>query len=211
MSKNKKIIEIDVDGVLADMDGAYEKYVKHLIPDFSEEKYVTDWNMPKVEKEYPEAYRIVRSLYSNPEFIGNLERFPKVVEGFQKLDKYVGNKADFVVHTHIIEEGEPSKSREDWLVNLRNDSKVDFKIDICTGINKKTRDGSFVVIEDNVTNLRKSTAPYKFLIRRCHNRKYGKESLGKYKEAYVCNSFYDCADIIKDIFDKTEGVTNDES
>lgn len=34
----KKKIEIDVDGVLANMDGSYAEYVKDIIPDFSEEK-----------------------------------------------------------------------------------------------------------------------------------------------------------------------------
>ena len=47
-------IEVDVDGVLANMDGNYTPYVKHIIPDFTEEKYITEWSMPQVAKDYPE-------------------------------------------------------------------------------------------------------------------------------------------------------------
>ena len=52
----KPEIEIDCDGVLANMDGAYNPYVKDIIPDFCEEKYIKEWNMPHVEAEYPEAF-----------------------------------------------------------------------------------------------------------------------------------------------------------
>ena len=55
-------ILLDVDGVLINLDGSYTPYVKHLVPDFSEEKYIVEWNMPQVEKAFPEAFNIIKSL-----------------------------------------------------------------------------------------------------------------------------------------------------
>ena len=72
-------------------------------------------------------------------------------------------------------------------------------IDICTGHCKKTRTDSYIVIEDNVRNLRNSNADYKILIRRGHNRNYSEKDLGTCKKGFVCNSFYDSVDIVKKI------------
>ena len=57
---SRRIIEIDTDGVLANMDGGYEPYLKRLIPDFTEEKYIDNWGMPKVQEICPEAFNVVQ-------------------------------------------------------------------------------------------------------------------------------------------------------
>ncbi len=196
---SKANIEIDVDGVLANMDGSYAEYVSDLIPDFSEEKYITEWNMPYVEQNFPEAFERISSLWTNPSFIRGLSRYPKVEDGMKKLYSSVKDKAEIIVHTHIFNPGAVFESRKSWLEDLRDDTGVDFIIDICTGSVKKTRTDSKIVIEDNVSNLRKSNAEYKILIRRGHNRKYNENDLGECKKSYVCSSFYDSVDIVKEI------------
>lgn len=193
---SKANIEIDVDGVLANMDGSYAEHVKDIIPDFSEEKYITEWNMPYVEQNFPEAFKRISALWTNPSFIRSLERYPKVEEGMKKLYSSVKDKAEIIVHTHIFNPGAVFESRKSWLEDLRDETDVDFIIDICTGAIKKTRIDSKIVIEDNVFNLRKSNADYKILIRRGHNRKYNENDLGVCKKAFVCNSFYDSVDIV---------------
>jgi 5'(3')-deoxyribonucleotidase len=195
----KKKIEIDVDGVLANMDGSYAEYVKDIIPDFSEEKYITEWNMPFVEQNYPEAFKRISSLWDNPTFIRDLPRYPKIEDGMIKLYNSVKGVADIIVHTHIFNPGAVFESRNSWLEDLREDTNVDFMIDICTGSCKKTRTDSYIVIEDNVRNLRNSNADYKILIRRGHNRNYSEKDLGSCKKSFVCNSFYDSVDIVKNI------------
>ena len=189
-------IEIDVDGVLANMDGAYAPYVSDLVPDFSEEKYITEWNMPYVAKNFPEAFKRISSLWVNPEFIYNLQRYPRIEDGLIKLYSAVKDMANIVIHTHIFNLGEVFESRKSWLEDLREDTNVDFIIDICKGENKKTRTDSKIVIEDNVSNLRKSNAEYKILIRRGHNRNYNENDLGDCKKSFVCDSFYDSVDIV---------------
>lgn len=188
--KNINEIEIDVDGVLANMDGSYKKYIEDIIPDFSEEKYIKEWDMPDVQRDYPEAFERISKLWINPDFIYNLERFPKVVDGMQKLVKVIGNPSKIIVHTHIFDTGLVYKSREQWLKDLQRDSGVPFKIEISTGKNKNSRNSSDVIIEDNVTNLFRSVANYKFMIRRGHNRKYNELDMGIYEKGFVCDSFY---------------------
>ena len=65
---------------------------------------------------------------------------------------------------------------------------------------------NYIIIEDNVGNLKKSNAEYKFLVRRGHNRNYTESDLGNCKKSFVCNSFYDCVDEIEKIY---RGVTYD--
>lgn len=200
---NLKEIEVDVDGVLADMDGAYGDYVKDLIPDWTEEKYVTGWNMPEVEKNYPEAYKRIRGLYSNSDFVYSLERYPNVVEGMKELKEILKGKGNTVVHTHIFTDI-TYDSRYNWLVDLQRDSNYDFDIDICVGPQKSTRENSYVTIEDNILNLNKSNAEYKFLVRRCHNKEYGVNDIKNCKKAYVVDSFYSAVQEIRKIFEGNE-------
>lgn len=199
--KKLKEIEIDVDGVLANMDGEYENYLKDIIPDFTEEKYVTEWNMPFVKENFPKAFERVQRLYRDPEFIYNLKRFPKVEEGLINLGEVVKDKAEIIIHTHIFDIGSVYQSREKWLNDLREETGVDFQIEISTGQKKDTRKNTYIIIEDNVTNLQRSNAKYKFLIRRCHNRSYGVKDIGSCKKGFVCESFYDTVPIIKRILE----------
>ena len=120
----KKNIVFDVDGVFADMDGSYDKYIKHIIPDYSEEKYITDWGMPVVAKNYPEAFKIVQSLWVSADFIGKLNRFPKVVEGLKELDKSItlcrtraenAAKAKVKPKKNLKKMTCPKKTRKKWV------------------------------------------------------------------------------------------------
>lgn len=192
-------IEIDCDGVLANMDGAYAPYVKDIIPDFSEEKYIREWNMPLVAQEYPEAYARIQKLWVDPVFISNLKRYSGVEDGLRNLYSSVKDKADIILHTHIFDTGAVYNSREKWLKDLRKETNVDFVIDISTGSNKGTRKTTDILVEDNVGNMQRSNADYKILIRRGHNRNYTEKDLGTCKQGFVCSSFYDSVDIIKKI------------
>lgn len=192
------IVEVDTDGVLANMDGSYGKYIRHIIPDFTEEKYIRGWGMPDVQKNYPEAFEIVKTLWVNPQFLKELPRYNGVEEGMRIIAQIP--TFDVVVHTHILEEGKASKSRERWLKQLRKDSGVDFDIDICTGETKKTLDNPYVTIEDNIKNLNRSKAKIKFLIRRAHNRDFTVADIINCEKAFVVNSFYDAAIILQELF-----------
>lgn len=194
-----KEIEIDVDGVLANMDGSYAPYVRQYIPDFSEDKYIKNWDMPEVKQDYPIVFEVIKSLWTNPEFIANLPRFEGVEDGMQKLGEIVKNKAKIVIHTHIFESTEVYNCRDKWLRDLQRDTQVPFEIEISVGKRKQVRKNTFILIEDNVFNLVKSNAKYKILIRRGHNRSYDETDLGDCIKSYLCYSFNESVEVVQEI------------
>ena len=198
-------VEIDVDGVLANMDGSYTPYIIDIIPDFTEEKYITEWSMPQVANDYPEAFERVKKLWVDADFIYSLPRFEKVVDGLQELQSLCKNKLEIVIHTHLFNGGAVYDSRYKWLEDLREDSKVDYTIDISVGDTKKTKTNTKILIEDSVRNLQKSNAEYKFLVRRCHNRNYNESDLGNCRKAFVVSSFYEAVQKLKNIKELWDG------
>lgn len=186
---SRRIIEVDTDGVLANMDGGYEPYLRKFIPDFTEEKYIDDWGMPKVQKLCPEAFNVVQGLWKDYDYMRNLKRLPDVEYGFQIL-----NNLDFdvVIHTHIFSD-EAATARREWLEDLMIDADTNFDIDICQGAVKSTLENPYITIEDNIKNLNKSNAKIKILIRRCHNRNVKLTDITGGEIRFICNSFYEAA------------------
>lgn len=199
MENREFIVEIDVDGVLANMDESYGPYIEHIVPNFSEEEHITDWGIPYLQENYPEASKIIRGLYVNPEFIRGLPRYENIEKYLNRIYNVVNSyNGKTVVHTHILSP-ECEQPRELWLKELKRDSEVDFEIDICVGAKKKTRVNSLIVVEDNISNLKKSSAPYKILMRRGHNRNYGLNDIGAYEQGYIVEDLSNVANIIEKI------------
>lgn len=192
--KRRRKVEIDVDGVLANMDGAYANHIKHLIPDFSESKYVKSWNMQEIGDVSPEALSIIKNLWVTPDFIGGLHRFPGVEEGMKILNAIPN--LDIVVHTHILDNDDVVKRRYQWVKKLEKDIGGNFTIDICVGASKTMRTDTYYIIEDNVRNLNNSSAKVKFLVRRCHNRNFNEDDIGNCELAKVVKSFNNAAHLI---------------
>lgn len=196
----KYIVEVDTDGVLADMDGSYGPYITDIIPDFSEEKYIRGWSMPIIRDKYPNAHDIIKALWRDPDFIGNLPRFENVEDGMKALCAIPG--VQVIVHTHIFNK-EAGAARKKWLEKLRKDTGTNFKIDVCIGESKKTLDKVDVTIEDNINNLNRSHAKIKFLVRRAHNRDFGVLDIENADAAFVVDSFYDAVEILASIKEKS--------
>ena len=171
----KKEVEIDVDGVLANLDGSYAPYIMDIIPDYTEEKYITGWDMPLIQKNYPEAFKRIQNLWVDPIFIENLEMYPNVDVALSKLYSEISDFADIVIHTHIRGSEDVYKARYNW---------------ISTDDTKKSRKNSFIVIEDNVNNLKRSSAENKVLIRCSHNRSFNLNDIGDYRRGFIFESFY---------------------
>jgi len=194
-------IEIDVDGVLADMDGAYGHYVNHIIPNFNEEEHILNWGMPEVSAKYPEAFEIIKSLWTNPAFFTSLNTYPKVKEAIIKLGKIANNNANVVIHTHVFDGEGVYEKRYEWLETLKHETGVNFKTEISQGNIKSTRTNTDILIEDNVTNLYKSNAKYKILIRRGHNRSFNENDLGDAQQKFVVKDFYEAVEKIENILE----------
>ena len=207
MRKKNRKVEIDVDGVLANMDGAYAPHVKHLIPDFTESKYVKSWAMKEVGEASPEALEIIKKLWVTPDFIGGLHRFPGVEEGMRILTSIPN--LDIVVHTHILDNDDVVKRRYQWIKKLEKDSGGDFTIDICVGASKTMRTDTHYIIEDSVRNLNNSSAKVKFLVRRCHNRNFDEDDIVSCEASQVVKSFNEAARLIyQDMMGVAYGSTN---
>lgn len=199
---NEFEIEIDVDGVMADMDGNYAQYISDIIPDFTEETHIFEWGIPDIARDFPEAAKRITALYSDYNFIRNLPRYPGVEEGLNRLYnliKSLGVKGKIVIHTHMRDEN-VAKARREWLEDLKQDTKVDFEIDICVGSQKNMRKNSLALIEDNVRNCSVSDARYKFLIRRGHNRKYNECDLGYCQQGFVSSDLLDAVIRLEELF-----------
>ena len=197
------IAEIDVDGVLANMDGGYKPYIQHLIPDFTEKKYIDGWGMQGIRDASPEAWEIVKSLWVNPDFIRNLPRFPGVIEGLKLLAQYPELKCK--IHTHILASGDVAKARYEWVEALSEETGCELDIDVCVGKHKTIYTGSDFIVEDNVNNLNASDAKQKFLVRRCHNRRFTTKDIdGK---AIIVPNFFHAAMRIAQVIDKQREET----
>lgn len=195
---NSIIVEVDTDGVLANMDGQYGPYIAHLVPDYTEEKYINGWAMPALNDKSPEAGAIVRQLFRTPAFIRSLPRFDGVEEGMNRLTQIPG--AQTIVHTHILTE-DAAEARREWLEELMIDADANFDIDICVGDKKDVLENPYVTIEDNINNLNRSTAKIKFLVRRCHNREFSLSDIVGGDHRYVVDSFYDAVCILEKLLE----------
>lgn len=190
-------VEIDVDGVLGNMDGNYGKYVADIMPDFTEEKYVHSWGVTELEGINKEAYTRIRALHSDPNFIRDIPRYAGVEQGLQRLHRVLQGKGVMVVHTHIPRE-HCKEERAKWLEKLQKDTGVPFEMAISGGEKKPMRMDSHILIEDNPNNLKSSNAPYKIMVRRGHNRYVGLEAVGEYKKATIVQDFNEAVQHIEE-------------
>ncbi len=190
------IIDIDVDGVLADMHNGYFKYIDKFIPNYNEYEYITDWSFTKIKSEYPIAYDVIMELHKNPYFIKSLKRIEGVERSLCELyyniltnETFKGDRIRF--HTHILEEGYLVKARQQWLEELIRDTGINAEIKISVGGSKGILEDTDILIEDNVTNLYNSSAKIKLLIKRGHNQNNTIEDLGQFTYAKKCEDFSD--------------------
>lgn len=183
-------ILLDVDGVIVNLDGSYTPYVKHIIPDFSEEKYIVEWNMPQIRDNWPEVYDIIKSLWASKEFMEKVRPFPMALEALEILGKLEKEgKIKILIHTAVAND-EIKEVRENYIKKLCGYAQHNFEYDISIGLNKPTYDGFDMIIEDSEPNLKKSTAPYKVIVSRGNNRFTTFFKIRPYKEAFRCESLY---------------------
>lgn len=168
------IVEIDVDGVIANIHNGLNKSVSAKFGiDFNGERDICTWSMKELDSD---VRKFIFSQFNNPDFISGLDYLDCSLEALILIDILVRKlKGRLVINTNI---NSPCReAREEWLKTLIKTSGI--KAECITESNpvKNMLEDSHVVIEDNADNLRNSTAPYKFLIRRGHNRSVTVEDL----------------------------------
>lgn len=192
MKEQVKTIEIDVDGVLADLFGNKElkKMLKNAYPGWKPE-IIKEYNFAHLKTTHPEAYNIILNSFKNASYMRSLPAYHGVEEGFTRLATLAQNtQLDICIHTLIFGGMEVIKARKDWLDDLQLPEHVRYQID---HEEKRMFKGSFVIIEDSPDNLERSNAKHKILISQSYNQKYAEE----HPEVIVANDFNHATQIIE--------------
>lgn len=194
MNPDVKIIEIDVDGVLADLFGNKElkKMLKNAYPGWKPE-HIKEYNFAHLKQTHPEAYNIIFNSFKNAKYMRGLPAYKGVSEGFTRLDALAQtSKLDICIHTLIFGGMEVIKARKDWLDDLRLPNHVRYQID---HEEKRMFNGSFILVEDSPDNLDRSNATHKILISQSYNEKYAEE----HPDVIVANDFNHATQIIENL------------
>ena len=183
----KKVIEIDVDGVLLDLlnNPDLKRMLSEAYPEYTED-CIRDYDFGHMREENPLAHAIIRSSFSNAKYMRNIPMYDGVREGFERLVKM--NGLDICIHTLVTGGYDVMKARREWIEEFKGEMPIRYQID---HMHKQMFDRPFIVIEDSPINLANSNAIHKIMI--AHN--YNKQFAENHPEIYVADSFNEATKI----------------
>lgn len=191
---SKHIIEVDIDGVIANIHGALGERVKDIHKGFDGDSHISTWGMKELNSLDERLRPRIFTLFGNPEFIKSLKVYDGVLGSFKLLSRFCSSTdLEILVNTNVFKGCE--EARVSWLNELKEQTGADFRVIVASDSPKKMLDSS-ILIEDHIDNLLRSNAPYKIMIRRGHNRAFQSTDLKASKEGYVVNSFSDAVRVI---------------
>jgi 5'(3')-deoxyribonucleotidase len=186
---NRNIVEVDIDGVIADIHGALGAQLTDIMEDFVGDHHVHSWDMKELNELDERLRPRILELFGTPEFIGGLNPFVGAFDSLVALVNYAKeNGLEVVINTNVFTGCIPA--REAWLDRWFEIHGINLKYAV-TSVKSKAMMNSLVIIEDNIENIRNSSAPYKFLVRRGHNRLFVQEDFGVCVEGIIVDSFSD--------------------
>lgn len=195
---DKKIVELDVDGVIGDLYSPIEKIIRTEFPDknFRFEKDVKSFGMKGVD---PKIKKRIFELFKDPEIIKNEPLYSGCKTFLKKLYAISKkNNFDIVIHTHMLDKY-VAEARKTWLESLITSLRLDgVKVVIDCGKEKNMFKGTYYVVEDCIENLKKSDAQIKILLDRPHNNEKTNAGLLDGLICYRCNSYSDILDILSE-------------
>jgi 5'(3')-deoxyribonucleotidase len=183
----KKIIEIDVDGVLLDLlnNTELKNMLKDAYPEYTED-CIRDYDFGHLREENPLAHDIIRASFSNASYIRNIPMYDGVREGFERLVEM--NGLDICIHTLVTGSYDVMKARREWIEEFKGDMQIRYQID---HMHKQMFDRPFIVIEDSPINLANSNAIHKIMIAHNYNKQFSEE----HPEIHVVPSFNEATKI----------------
>lgn len=192
------LIEIDLDGVIADIYSPVERLIKgegyHNFTFDNVKTYEAkepNIGCPRVE---------MNKWFNRPEIYNIIEPYKGVEELISWL---LRNKVKVVINTKSTIEVEEGKRV--WIEALKHrikDGKIHYIIETSAGL-KKMLKNSRVLIEDSLENIRRSPAETKFLISRHHNKKENNLkyiSLFEDNELYVISEYSEIKNRLKEFY-----------
>lgn len=194
----KNIIEIDVDGVLADIHGHLNSYLSSIHPGFDGDKDIQSWSMKELDLINKNIRPRILQLFGDPEFISTISPFYDALDALKQLLYSAQDWGmDLVLHTNVHDNC--VSSREEWIRRQADHLGLELKCRVTSHPVKEVLENTYAIIEDNADNLKSSNADIKILMRRGHNRFFGTKDIGSCKEAYVVTSFSEAVDLLIDI------------
>lgn len=161
------LIEIDVDGVVANIHGGLNKPVsKKFGVDFDGERDLKTWGMHEVGEE---KRKFIFELFKTPQFIGDLKPLDDAIDALISINKLIEHYGcgQIVFNTNIADNCVDIRSA--WLDDIIKKTGIT-ATKIVNPTYPKAMLRSFIVVEDNLDNLNRSKAFVKILVRRGHNR-----------------------------------------
>jgi 5'(3')-deoxyribonucleotidase len=184
----KRKIEIDVDGVLANLldNDELKIMLADAYPGYTED-CILEYDFANIHASHPIAAQIIRNSFSDADYMRNLPAYEGVVEGFEILSTVP--EIDVCIHTLVTGGYDVIKARKEWIEEIKPNN-FRYQID---HMNKTMFNDSFIVVEDSPENLERSNATHKILIAHGYNKKYANE----HPEIHVVNNFYEATAIIE--------------
>lgn len=194
-----RVVEVDADGVILNIHQHLNAYVADLMSDFDGDEHIESWGMQELNNYHPDLKGRCLKLFSDEGFMTSIKPFDKGVMSLRYLDylqRYYSHLL-IVVNTHCYK-SDLSAKREVWLSECFKEWGVGIPIITCSGPEKTMLDSTYV-IDDNADNLKNSTADYKFLVKRGHNRYAQESDLGSSVKSMLGLQLWDYVPYIADI------------
>ena len=193
-----RIIEVDVDGVLASIHSAVDPYLQDICPGFRADERAQSYSMDEFDAIDTRLKTTIFSLFNNPEFIGKLPMFPGTLLALTELNQHLELTGDRLLINTLVCNEVCVAPRKDWLDRVVKSAGIKFEANVGFSKQKEVLN-SYVTVEDNIDNLIRSKASIKILIRRGHNRNARVSDFGTVEHLYFCNTFVEAVNIIKDL------------
>lgn len=197
--EKKSIIEVDADGVILDIHRHLDNYVKDLYPDFNGDKDISSWGMHELDLLHKDLRSRCLELFNCIDFMTSIPYLDGAVDAMRKLDSLQRERRDVIVivNSHCYSDN-LSDVRQVWLNKKLKTTGINVIVKTCSGSEKEMLNSQYC-IEDNVDNLKKSNASYKFLVARGHNRYANYNDLGTFKNCFLGMQLSSYVDIIINI------------
>jgi 5'(3')-deoxyribonucleotidase len=194
----KTVIEVDVDGVLADIHGHLSNYLSDVYPGFDGDKHIESWTMKELDLLNINLRPRIFELFGDPEFISTIVPYYDVVDSLKQLSLTVKDWGmDLVLHTNV--HSQCVEARQEWIQRQADQLGVHLECKVTSCPVKEVWPNTYAIIEDNLENIQNAVADVKILMRRGHNRNYSEKDLGVCKHAHVVTSFAEAVDLLIDL------------
>lgn len=196
LEKNESlVVEIDIDGTLADIYTPIENKIKESYNDFSFDN-IKDYTMKNSGVGCPRV--ILYKWLNNPEIYKLTQPYKGAIELLQFFDK---NKVKIVLNSKC-ENDKLAESKTEWIKLLLEKAgcTADIVLDDSIG-SKKMHKEAYITIEDSLGNLKRSYADIKFIVDRHHNKEENnKEYSNLFYECTRVNNLSEIVEVLRDIY-----------